>query len=451
MARRQPRSLLLLLTLLAASALLFLAGTVLFDPAHDDGGDALRWPPWGGGARRGGRDRDAGDRPPPGRQLWHTTATAAEQALPAVTSGDVTLVYLAMGSLACQSPHLEWALWSLATAGEWTGPVVVLTDRADCVRMDMVEKVVNRPVRVQWHATPKLAANYSTMEVKLWKTRLFEVPAVATDYVLYVDVDAFVRRPLAGFVNAAKAALAEGLVDSAMALRPRSGDGPPSTVVALCAPERALPEDYKRFGLGMQKERCHSGLLFLHREHSASCLRQWRALLESGAYVRDQAALEEVLYNSTDCRASALDARDWMTYPNSTNKVAFQADVAANRTFLHVTRTYRMLEMRRHGITLPRQIGMPTDLYMLKRPVRTAAPSTAAQGAAARVATKAPAAKPPVVKPAPSSATSHYAAGGGAVRVQSTDPAAPTRVIRSKQRLQAEAAAAGRQAGAPPS
>jgi hypothetical protein len=295
---------------------------------------------------------------------------------PVPVAEDAVSVYLvALGDVPCQTAHLEAALWSLWTAGAWSGRVHVATDRPDCVRLDAVWQALEghpttRPGPLVLHAVrPRAGMPLTAIEMKQWKMRAYEMVPTTPPYVLCVDVDAFIRAPLTAFLDVALAALYDAAATPHMLASP---------LAALCAPAGTPPDQYAAAGLGMQRERCHSGVLLLHRDISRACLAAWLDALADNStsaqgaprYARDQAALEHLL-DTGHCHAAALAPSVWMTFPDTSSPAAVMADVARARTFLHITRTYRLLKLQRQGISLAAVLGLPSTLSTLHKPPRT--------------------------------------------------------------------------------
>ena len=117
--------------------------------------------------------------------------------------------------------------------------------------------------------------------------------------------------------------------------------------------------------------------MLLHRQYSRDCLSQWLDLFANGLYVRDQLALDHAIGNSTNCRPAALDAREWLTYPNITNYNTIWRDLDVGRVFVHVTRTYRLRMMRLAGLVLSQALRVPPALAdRFKAPRPPGAPTT---------------------------------------------------------------------------
>ena len=146
--------------------------------------------------------------------------------------------------------------------------------------------------------------------------------------------------------------------------------------------------------------------MLLHRDVSSGCLARWQQTLVDGQYERDQLALDHVLNNATGCRAAALVPREWITYPNTTTLDAYDLDVARHTTFLHITRTYRMRELRRLRVHISRALDVPLavaeDKPVTEATSANAEPSLAPSITEAPAAPSAPGSGPPITEARPS-------------------------------------------------
>lgn len=151
--------------------------------------------------------------------------------------------------IALRPRYRRWALTliaSLRAAGEYTGPIYVVTEQPeDFAQLNNVE-----PIRV--------AATRHQLVAKTCKT--FLADWVPQRYVLYIDADILVGRPITQWCRAGKA-LSE-------------------TRAALFYPdpsERQLP--------------FHGGLILINSQLAKPLLHEWRQCLASGRYRQDQEAL----------------------------------------------------------------------------------------------------------------------------------------------------------------
>lgn len=199
----------------------------------------------------------------------------------------------AVGAIAISRKYCDWCLSMIDTlrrAGEYTGPVYVITNRPE-----MFAEADNVfPITVPYSKVRLIS--------KSCKPLLFEW--VGQRYVAYIDADVIVTAPIADWYRRARKRLAE--------------------VAAPLLTYRAsnpLPDSF------------HGGLLFADREAALPFLRRWLGMLRSGRYLSDQVALKRI----ATPEAPAYYDDDGFIYLYKLVDGGGDAARAQPPTFVHVT------------------------------------------------------------------------------------------------------------------
>ncbi len=160
----------------------------------------------------------------------------------------------AVGAIAISRKYCDWCLSMIDTlrrAGEYSGPVYVVTNRPE-----MFAEADNVfPITVPYSRVRLIS--------KSCKPMLFEW--LPHRYVAYIDADVIVTAPIAAWYRRARERLARV---AAPLLTYRAGN--------------PLPDSF------------HGGLLFAEREAALPFLRRWLGMLRSGRYLSDQVALKRI-------------------------------------------------------------------------------------------------------------------------------------------------------------
>ena len=229
---------------------------------------------------------------------------------------------------------VERALESIRNLGNYKGPILVITD-APTGRYEIVGdpslfvhkasiNITTTPHEKEkrWDIKKKMAYKRFKMQVL---NVLDSIPQLdAVESIIYMDIDILIGQDLSifeSFIAESNRNVQQGIFN----------EKPHFYMHAFPQPHRkGVVEDF------------HSGVMVLHRNHSAGCLVAWQGLIDTGTFVRDQPALSHVSRNFDEyhCRLYPIPLDTFMLFPEKEDM-----EYGLRRTFIHVTNTRRAIKL----------------------------------------------------------------------------------------------------------
>lgn len=217
------------------------------------------------------------------------------------------VVFIAMGAVTVD-PMIDLSVESVRSTGKYTGSIYIITDRPNCfvdIQKSFGVKIIQTEPRD------------SIIKIKAAKAEIFSFLPSDVNSVLYLDIDILVTRDLSNFIRDSTIAVATFKPQSSSpqknknALRQTGNKNSTSTSSISTSnsnSDSSYSYDMGAFldakghyvGFCSGCEKWHTGILLLHRNHGAECLKAWREILLSGKFDTDQESLDEA-ENSGAC------------------------------------------------------------------------------------------------------------------------------------------------------
>jgi hypothetical protein len=276
------------------------------------------------------------------------------------------VVFISMGNISRES-MVEDSIASVRAVGHWTEKIFILTDKPKCFEMFQSS---SKPLSTVVIPVP---SKQSIIEVKKLKTELFQYLPRGVDRVLYIDIDVLVTRPLGGFltelshllyVNHQTQLSGQSRKDVVAAINPSNS----SNYVFSFAAFLDAGGHYVGFCSGCEK--WHTGIMYLSRSHSETCLKEWGLILSSGKYTTDQESIDQSEVSGFCPRSVVIPSRH-LLFAKDYLAMIF----TSGQTFVHLTAANRPEDTD----YFYREIVVPRIRNALHPPLRPYVPNSVKQ------------------------------------------------------------------------
>ncbi|KAL7462403.1 hypothetical protein ACHAXS_002782 [Conticribra weissflogii] len=219
------------------------------------------------------------------------------------------ILLISFGEEAAQSTLVERAVLSIRRRGEFSGPVIVLTDAP----LERYTGIFDENVVVMNHVRKHLKLNYFKYEAvkyKRFKTYIMDyidfVPELKdVEWVYYMDIDILLGAPFETFIQE---------LEAKYNIQPSDLDGS-----AVSAPSKLY--FFKNMEYARKSFFANSGFFIAHRESSRECLTIWRNRMNKRPTEKfDQESLNSIVRRTLDglnnrCIITAMELENYETYP----------------------------------------------------------------------------------------------------------------------------------------
>jgi hypothetical protein len=227
------------------------------------------------------------------------------------------IVFIAMGKIARES-LIEDSILSVRLLGHWSNSVVILTDKPKCFE-SLIPVIPNIKIL-------EVPSKSSIIEIKTMKAEIFSYLPPNIDKILYMDVDILVTRNLGPFFHDLTHLLD---ISRSKALLESSNTSSIVKYVDFAAFFDAKGH-YVGFCSGCEK--WHTGVMYLVRDQSTTCLRAWASVLSSGRYNTDQESLDFAESNGSCTNSIGFPTRHLLFAKDYIGMV-----LTSGQTFIHLT------------------------------------------------------------------------------------------------------------------
>jgi hypothetical protein len=277
------------------------------------------------------------------------------------------VVFISMGNISRES-MVEDSIASVRAVGHWTEKIFILTDKPKCFEMFQSSSKQLSTIIIP------VPSKQSIIEIKKLKTELFQYLPREIDRVLYIDIDILVTRPLGGFLTDLSHLLYlnhQSQLSSQARKEVTAGAtnlSNSSNYIFSFAAFLDAGGHYVGFCSGCEK--WHTGIVYLSRSHSETCLKEWARVLSSGRFTTDQESIDFSEANGFCPYSVAIPSRH-LLFAKDYLAMIF----TSGQTFIHLTAANRPEDTD----YFYREFVVPRIRNALHPPLRPYVPNTVKQ------------------------------------------------------------------------